>query len=207
MTSPQAIDPASIKPRRFWYVVAVGLFVGSLVPAFFLAKSGLETIDLSVDPVTGDTIEIHDEQLSVFGPAHFSMPGLLRCTLTPPGGGRPIPLDYASTDLTLDGHERVGVTPDGLPEGSYRLACAAGSDPIDSTSFGVRSTEGWTVAILELVAAVVIPGIAGLTAITIAVITAVRRSSARRRLLQPTTPMGPPGYPPPPPGYPPRPPT
>jgi hypothetical protein len=191
-------SPAVIKPARMWYWVAAVLFVGGLIPAFFLARSGIDTIDLSVDEIDGDTIQVHDEQLSVFAPKHLSLPELLDCTVTPPGGD-PIPLDMSSNELSLDSHDRVGLTPEGLAEGPYQLRCQNGPNPIAVDGFGVRSTEGWTEAILMVVAAVVIPGVAGLAAVTIAVITAVRRSSARRRLLQPSTPTVPYGHPPPPP--------
>jgi hypothetical protein len=188
----------AIKPSRMWYWVAAALFVGSLIPAFFLVRSGVDTIDLSVDELNGDTIEVDDQSLSVFAPEYLSVPELLDCTVTPPGG-EPIPLESPSNELSLDSHERVGVIPDGLPEGSYRLRCADGAGVVPIDGFGIRSTEGWTEAILKIVAAVVVPGVAGLVAITIAVITAVRRSSARRRALRPATYGPPPGYPPPPP--------
>jgi hypothetical protein len=193
----------TIKPARFWYVIAAALFVGSLIPAFFLARGGIDKIDLSVDLITGNTIEVpDDEQLSVFAPAHFSLPELLDCTVTP-SGGPPVRLDSSSNELTLDGHERVGLTPEGLPEGTYQLRCQDGRSLVPLDGFGVRSTEGWTQAILMIVAAAVIPGVAGLTAVTIVVVTAVQRSSARRRLLRPPPPpYGPAGYPPPPAGRP-----
>jgi hypothetical protein len=192
-------ESVAIKPARFWYVVAAALFVGSLIPAFFLARSGIDKIDLSVDLLTGNTIEVHeDEQLSIFAPAHFSLPELLNCTVTP-SGGQPVPLDSSANELSFDGHERVGLTPEGLPEGTYQLRCQDGRSLVPLDGFGVRSTEGWTQAILMIVAAAVIPGVAGLTAITIAVVTAVQRSSARRRLLRPPPPYSPAGYPPPPP--------
>jgi hypothetical protein len=188
-----------IRPSRTWYVVAALIFVGSLIPAFFLARSGIQTIDLTIDTISGDSIEIHDEQLSVFAPPQVSSPGLITCTITTPDG-QSIPLDESFDDLSLDGRERVGRTPDGLSEGTYGLRCSDGSGAIAVDGFGVRSTQGWTEAFLKIGAAALLPGIAGLVAITIAVVTGVRRSSARRRALEPTNPPGPPphpGYPPP----------
>jgi len=188
-----------IRPSRAWYVVAALIFVGSLIPAFFLARSGIQTIDLTVDTISGDSIEIHDEQLSVFAPPHVSSPGLITCAITTLDG-RSIPLDESFDDLSLDGRERVGRTPEDLPEGTYGLRCSDGSGALAVDDFGVRSTQGWTEAFLKIGAAALLPGIAGLVAITIAVVTGVRRSSARRRALEPVISPGPPthpGYPPP----------
>jgi len=135
------------------------MFVGSLIPAYFLAGSAFDTLD-------------------------------------PTSGGRPIPLDDSFNDVPVSRHDRVGLLPDDLPAGTYRLRCENGGTAIDVDGFGVRSTEGWTDAILMLIAAIVLPGIAGLTAITIVVITAVRRSSARSRGRRPpTAPYGSAGIP------------
>lgn len=206
MSTSGIVPTVRIKPSRIWYLVAAALFVASLIPAFFLARSGMQTIDLSVDPIAGDSIEIHDERLSVFTPPHVSVPELITCSVTTPDG-RLIPLDESFDDLSIDGRERIGRTPADLPAGTYGLTCSDGSGAIAVDDFGVRSTEGWTEAFLKIGAAAVLPGFVGLVAITIAVVTGVRRSSARRRTLQPATPAGPPppppGYPPPPAGYPP----
>jgi hypothetical protein len=178
-----------IKPSRVWYGVAVAIFVGSLVPVFFLARSAFDTLSLGGDPVGDDgAIEVRDRGLSVFAPGDVSEPGPISCTVNPSDGGRPVSLVDELGSASINGYEKVGSVPDDLPAGTYGLRCTDGDTVIDVDEFGTQSTEGWPRAILQVVIAVVIAGAAGLTAITIAVITAVRRSSARRRQLRPPPP-------------------
>jgi hypothetical protein len=197
--------PVAIKPSRAWFAVVAALFAVSLILAFFLARSAVQTVDFSMNSVSGDTVDVGDERLSIFAPEDFPTPSLISCTVTGPSG-RQIPLDESGAELTLNGQDRIGRTPPDLAAGTYQLNCADRSGPLDADAFGVVSTAGWTDAILKLVAAVIIAGVAGLVAITIVIVTAVLRSNARRRAIQPQPPYVPPpsGYPPPP-GYPPAP--
>jgi hypothetical protein len=198
--------PVAIKPSRAWYAVAAALFVGGLIPAVFLVRSAVQAVDFGMSSISGGTIEVQDKRLSIFAPEDVPAPRLITCTVTGPTGQQ-IPLDVSGTELNLDGQERVGRTPEDLAAGTYQLNCADRSGPLDADAFDVLSTEGWTDAILKIVGAVILVGVCGLVAITIVIVTAVLRSNARRRAIQPQPPYvppPPPGYPPPPPpGYPP----
>ncbi len=183
-----------VGPSKAWYFVALVIVVGSLVPTYFMARSALDTLDFSVEAIDNGTVEVHDEQLSVLAAPNVEG-ALLSCSVTPSSGGEPVPLDISSNDVSIDSRGRVGLLPDGLPEGAYQLRCESGGTPVDVEGFGVQSTEGWTDAVLLLIAAVLLPIFVGLVGITIAVITAVRRSAARRRRLKPPTAYGSGGFP------------
>lgn len=175
--------------------MAAAIFVGSLIPTVILAQDAAQGVDFGMDSITGGTIQVHDQRLSVFAPEDFPAPSLITCTVSGPGGQQ-IPLDKSGSDLTLGQRERIGRTPADLPAGAYQLSCADQSGEIDPNAFSVLSTEGWTDAILKIVAAAVIAVLAGLVAITVVIVTAVLRSNARRRAIRPW-----PYPPPPPPGY------
>jgi hypothetical protein len=185
---------SKVGPSRVWYWVALAIVVGSLIPTYFMARSALDTLDFSIEAIDDGIVEVHDERLSVFWPGELA-DQLVQCSVTPEGSSREIPLDVSTNELTIDGNQRVGLLPDDLPEGTYRLRCESGGTPVDVEGFGVQSTEGWTDAILLLIAAILLPIVAGLIGITIAVITAVRRSSARRQRLRPPPPYGSAGFP------------
>jgi hypothetical protein len=187
------VGSSGVKPSRVWYLVALGLVVGSLVPTYFMARNALDTLEFSVAPIDKGMIEVHDERLSVFAAPHLSS-AAISCNVTPASGGRSIPLETSSNDVSISNQDRVGLLPGDLPAGAYQLRCKSGGHAVDVDGFGVRSTEGWTDAILLLVAAILLPIFAGLIAITIAVLTAVRRSSRRRERLQPP-PYGSAGFP------------
>ena len=198
-------QPVAIKPSRAWYAVAAALFFASLVTAVLLTRSAVGSVDFSIDSIDGPAIEVHDERLSIFAPEDFPTPSLITCTVSGPGGQQ-IPLDDSGAELTLGEQERIGRTPEDLPAGTYQLSCSDSSGQLATDEFAVASTEGWTDAILTIVAAVLIAGLAGLIAITVTIVTAVLRSNARRRAIQPQPPYPPPPPPyPPPPGYPPPP--
>jgi hypothetical protein len=185
---------ARVGPSRVWYGVAVAVFVGSLIPVFFLARDAFDTLSLSVDPIGEDgTFEVHDRQVSVFAPPDVSARVAIPGRGPPRAGGEPISLSQLG-EATINSYESVGDLPEDLAAGTYRLRCTDGNSVVDLDGFGTQSTEGWGRAILEVVLAAIIGIFAGLIGITIAVITAVRRSSARRRRLRPP-PYGSGGFP------------
>jgi len=200
VTTSTTDPPVAIKPSRAWYAVAAAIFIASLVPAVILIQNAADDVDFGMDSITDGSIHVSDQRLSVFAPADFPAPSLITCTVSGPGGQQ-IPLDESGAELTLGQRERIGRTPEDLPPGVYQLSCADRSGEIDPNAFHVLSTEGWTDAILKIVVGAVIAVLAGLIAITIVIVTAVLRSNARRRAIQPRWPYPPP----PPPGYPPPP--
>lgn len=176
-----AVDPAAIRPKRYWYVIAGALaLVGLLVPLAVyvvhqLTAPKLTEVGVGVTSLTMKSTE--PKWLYVSKPRQLVPPP---CQLMGPGDVQLEPLtSFPSVDYdgaTWYAVAKLKVTQDG----SYTLACVGAPGGIRLAVGGAPSGPG---ILGGLLANVVVPVLLVLAALVLAGLTFLRRRSHRAGLL------------------------
>lgn len=187
------IDPAILRPRRRWFVVAgVVAFVGIVVGGVIFAVVLLSVLNEAKPVATfgsGQTVTV--SLVASPRPAiYVSDPGSLsgRCTVTS-SSGQQVPItQLLNVETLVFGGQRwqVGYHIDVPGPGEYRVTCTG-----PAARYGVGTPPSTARLIGAILALVLIPGVSIVIAVIITVVVLVRRGRNRRRLLAET---GPPPY-------------
>lgn len=190
--SDPAADPATTStrsgPSRAWYVLAFVPFLLSLIPAYFLGQAAADEVDVRLDVLSGRTIDIEDDDRSIFTASQPLSEQSPRCVLRSATGQR-TPLDGPEESLSTEQEGttwyRIARLPDDVAPGTYALRCRAGGDVVEPTSLAVSSTPRWGRFALLLLAAFGLPVAAAVlgTLVVVAIIVMRRRAEHGERSL------------------------
>jgi NADH:ubiquinone oxidoreductase subunit 3 (subunit A) len=188
------------RPSAWWYALPAMLLVVATLASVLLFVWAFDRFADVARSVSGGTVEVSDEQLSIFatGPGDLdptapTPPG--RCTLTPTAGGAPVTTESSSIDLSYSAGdrqwERIAVVPGSATPGRYEIACPGYT--IDELR--VASTDGIKDGVLLVVAAVIVP-IVGLVlaVVTFVVVLVLRNRSKNRNRAAASAYLPPPAY-------------
>lgn len=178
-TAGSAVAPR-IRPARFWYAIAAGVFVlGVVVAVVLIVRLDFPGPEGEFRAGNTHTANLEREGLTIF--ADRSVTGG-RCEAAD-GAGDPIALTEPSGSETVDINGRewkvVLRSEQPQPPGSFTVRCEA-SDP--SATFAVGPHTSVAGALGQIFAAIGVAVVCGLVALVIVLIVAIRRSAARRRL-------------------------
>ncbi len=168
-----------VRPRIGWYAVPVVLWIVAAV-LFGLALAALShIINSGIEPVRNQgTISVPEDGLTLYTTDPVST---ATCTLG--GGGERVELETFSfnLDISVNGptYHGIGVTPEDLPAGTYRLVCTdvspdsrLGTGPrIDVTAIATRAVWGF-----------VLPPVLGIVGVVVLIVVVVRRHSSKARI-------------------------
>jgi hypothetical protein len=206
MTGIPQVSGRELRPRRFWYVVAGVIALGGILLGIGLFILGLVTAvrsvpDLGTQFTAGEaktvTMTAGDKKV-IFADSAAVNP---TCTGSAPNGGN-IDLSTLSYSFTVTKGDREwrGIYEDKTDkDGAYQITCGAPSDSSPATEYAIGDAPkfgGFLGGILGGLAALFgLPCFGIVVAAVIALVTALRRNSYKRRLLQERGAL--PGYPPP----------
>jgi hypothetical protein len=173
-------EQPQVRPRAGWFVVPVVLWVIAAV-LFGLALAALShIINSGIDPVRNQaTLTVPADGLTLYTTDPVST---ATCNLTG-DNGRAVELDSFSfnLDINVNGptYHGIGVTPDNLAAGSYRLACTdlasdsrLGTGPrVDVTAIATRALWGF-----------VLPPVLGIAGLVVLTVLLIKRHSAKSRI-------------------------
>jgi hypothetical protein len=168
-----------VRPRVGWYAVPVVLWIVAAV-LFGLALAALShIINSGIEPVRNrGTVSVPADGFTLYTTDPVST---ATCTLG--GGGEPVGLETFSfnLDISVNGptYHGVGVTPEDLPAGTYRLVCTdvspesrLGTGPrIDVTAIATRAVWGF-----------VLPPVLGIVGVVVLIVVVVRRHTSKARI-------------------------
>ncbi len=168
-----------VRPRVGWYAVPVVLWIVAAV-LFGLALAALShIINSGIEPVRNQgTISVPEDGFTLYTTDPVST---ATCTLG--GGGERVELETFSfnLDISVNGptYHGIGVTPEDLPAGTYRLVCTdvspdsrLGTGPrIDVTAIATRAVWGF-----------VLPPVLGIVGVVVLIVVVVRRHSSKARI-------------------------
>jgi hypothetical protein len=190
--SDPAADPVTAStrsgPARAWYVLAFVPFLLSLIPAYFLGQAAADEVDVRLAALSARTVDIEDDDRSIFTSSQDVSEQSPRCVLRP-ATGQPIPLDGSEENLSTEQEEttwyRVARLPDDVEPGTYALRCRVGGDLVEPTSLAVSSTPRWGRFALLLLAAFGLPVAAAVlgTLVVVAIVVMRRRAEHGERSL------------------------
>jgi hypothetical protein len=181
----------AIRPSLRWFWLAGAIFlVGATVGVVLLAGAAVSFVgrvdDFQRVPVPGASVVTlnHAGGYTVYleypGADSLADQRSVDVTLTPLSGGEPLPLVPYSSDVSyaFGAHEGVAFVSFHIDApGQYRLTVQEGIGQVDEVAVGEGLGAGLGGAI---VAGVLVGGISTLAAATMAIVTGVRRSTARR---------------------------
>lgn len=185
-TSASAAAP-QIRPARFWYAIAAGVFVlGIVVAVVLIVRLDFPGPEGEFRSGGTQTVDLDREGLTIF--ADRSVTGG-RCEAAD-GAGNPIALTEptGSETVTSNGTEWKVVLRSDQPQppGRFTVTCEAA----DATAtFAVGPHASVFGALGQIFAAIGTAVVCGLIALVIVLIVAIRRSAASRRL-RPAGPYG-----------------
>lgn len=180
MSTPGAAR-ARTGPSRWWYAVAAAIFAVSLAPTFVLGTSLAQSIrGWSVEQVdNGDTVSIGQTQKAVFvrsGAADHAPD--VSCTLTAQDGTT-YPAPRPGSSLTVNDWVRVGLSTSTTPPGEYEVQCDGGLRTI-----AVADNPDIVGGLAKAAGALAAPALGFVLALTIVIVTLVRRTNAKNRRLR-----------------------
>jgi hypothetical protein len=168
-----------VRPRAGWYAVPVVLWIVAAILLGLALAALSHIINSGIDPVRNQgTLSVPDDGLTVYTTDPDSTAS---CTLT--GGGERVELETFSFDLDINvngpTYHGIGVTPETLPAGTYRLVCTdvspgsrLGTGPrIDVTAIATRAVWGF-----------VLPPVLGITGLVVLIVLVVRRHSSKAQI-------------------------
>jgi hypothetical protein len=167
-----------VRPRVGWYAVPVVLWIVAAV-LFGLALAALShIINSGIEPVPNrGTVRVPADGFTLYTTDPVST---ATCTLG--GGGERVELETFSFNLDIRDngptYHGIGVTPEDLPAGTYRLVCTdvspdsrLGTGPrIDVTAIATRAVWGF-----------VLPPVLGIVGVVVLIVVVVRRHTSKAR--------------------------
>jgi hypothetical protein len=169
-----------VRPHAGWYAVPVVLWVVAVV-LFGLSLAAVgHIINSGIDPVPNrGTLAVPDDGLTIYTTDPVSTAS---CTLSSDGGDRTSLETFSfNLDINLNGptYHGIGVTPETLPAGTYRLTCTdvdpasrLGTGPrIDVTAIATRALWGF-----------VLPPVLGIIGLVVLIVLLVKRHGSQSRI-------------------------
>jgi hypothetical protein len=183
-----ATTPTRTGPSRTWFVIAFVPFLLSLIPAYFLGQAAADEVDVRLDVLTDRTVDIEDDDRSIFTRNERIIEQSPRCVLRSVTG-QATPLDGSGESLSTDQDGatwyRIARLPDDVEPNTYALRCRAGGDDVEPTTLAVSSTPRWGQFALLLLAAFGLPVAAAIlgTLLVVAIVVMRRRAEHGERSL------------------------
>ncbi|MGH3360431.1 MAG: hypothetical protein ACRDO7_16635 [Nocardioidaceae bacterium] len=185
-------------PSLWWLAVAAVVFLFGLVPFGWVVANtvqGIADYDVHDFGTSGSTsLDIDDDQVAVF--STYTGPGAVRCSGEGPGAGGPLDHPSTSLNLTIGSIEwnRVAVTPDDWAGGTYVVTCNVVSPGAGNPKplLGYADNPSIMSTVVGFAVATGVAILAGVIALTIALVVLVKRHNANRLRRYPEFPSSPP---------------
>ncbi|MGH3498663.1 MAG: hypothetical protein ACRDP1_14470 [Nocardioidaceae bacterium] len=175
----------TIRPSRAWYAVAAAIFLVSLIPTYLLGRAAVGSVSSDVTALSSHRATLDGTEKAVFSRTPGAASDISSCTATPVGGGPAVKLNRGIASVTVssggDSWERVGIVPGGTAAGAYAIVCKDSSGATVGAALGVGRDPNVGSFVFKVIIALIIPAIAALVALAIAVVTGLRRSRVRKR--------------------------
>ncbi len=188
-------------PSRWGYVIAAVIFVVSVAVATGFSVTGARQVarSLDVEPLDATAqVTVGEEPLAVYVDRRRLQS---RCVATPAAGGDASSFDTTIVDYDVSAGGRrwdqVATSPEGLSPGTYTLSCnptesaVATAPSVKPPTYGTGPALRFGHVAVLFSVALGVGAIGVIAAIILAIVTAVRRSQAKR---PPPPYQGPPAY-------------